>query len=182
MNVFLSKDKTRIVLESTDGEDISLSSYSSSSDLTIKTRFVDKNSKPIGDNTATMHGRGDTDPITLGSFLVQNNAGIVAGIDVNAGQMALDGTISAGSGHGLRVGDTLILDVKNAAETTTGLATASLSDTNSGTKNGTLYYVKSIDAETGAFKLATGSATGSDVTLTPAGAETGNSHLLRFFK
>ena len=182
MNVFLSKDKTRIVLESTDGEDISLSSYSSSSDLTIKTRFVDKNSKPIGDNTATMHGRGDTDPITLGSFLVQNNAGIVAGIDVNAGQMALDGTISAGSGHGLRVGDTLILDVKNAAETTTGLATASLSDTNSGTKNGTLYYVKSIDAETGAFKLATGSATGSDVTLTPAGAETGNSHLLRFFQ
>ena len=182
MNVFLSKDKTRIVLESTDGEDISLSSYSSSSDLTIKTRFVDKNSKPIGDNTATMHGRGDTDPITLGSFLVQNNAGIVAGIDVNAGQMALDGTISAGSGHGLRVGDTLILDVKNAAETTTGLATASLSDTNSGTKNGTLYYVKSIDAETGAFMLATGSATGSDVTLTPAGAETGNSHLLRFFQ
>ena len=182
MNVFLSKDKTRIVLESTDGEDISLSSYSSSSDLTIKTRFVDKNSKPIGDNTATMHGRGDTDPITLGSFLVQNNAGIVAGIDVNAGQMALDGTISAGSGHGLRVGDTLILDVKNAAETTTGLATASLSDTNSGTKNGTLYYVKSIDAETGSFKLATGSATGSDVTLTPAGAETGNSHLLRFFQ
>ena len=182
MNVFLSKDKTRIVLESTDGEDISLSSYSSSSDLTIKTRFVDKNSKPIGDNTATMHGRGDTDPITLGSFLVQNNAGIVAGIDVNAGQMALDGTISAGSGHGLRVGDTLILDVKNAAETTTGLATASLSDTNSGTKTGTLYYVKSIDAETGAFKLATGSATGSDVTLTPAGAETGNSHLLRFFQ
>ena len=182
MNVFLSKDKTRIVLESKDGEDISLSSYSSSSDLTIKTRFVDKNSKPIGDNTATMHGRGDTDPITLGSFLVQNNAGIVAGIDVNAGQMALDGTISAGSGHGLRVGDTLILDVKNAAETTTGLATASLSDTNSGTKTGTLYYVKSIDAETGAFKLATGSATGSDVTLTPAGAETGNSHLLRFFQ
>ena len=182
MNVFLSKDKTRIVLESTDGEDISLSSYSSSSDLTIKTRFVDKNSKPIGDNTATMHGRGDTDPITLGSFLVQNNAGIVAGIDVNAGQMALDGTISAGSGHGLRVGDTLILDVKNAAETTTGLATASLSDTNSGTKTGTLYYVKSIDAETGAFKLATGSATGSDVTLTPAGAETGNSHHLRFFQ
>ena len=113
---------------------------------------------------------------------MQNNAGIVAGIDVNAGQMALDGTISAGSGHGLRVGDTLILDVKNAAETTTGLATASLSDTNSGTKNGTLYYVKSIDAETGAFKLATGSATGSDVTLTPAGAETGNSHLLRFFQ
>ena len=91
-----------------------------------------------------MHGQGDTDPITLGSFLVQNNAGIVAGIDVNAGQMALDGTISAGSGHGLRVGDTLILDVKNLAETTTGLATASLSDTNSGTKNGTLYYLNQL--------------------------------------
>ena len=30
----------------------------------------------------------------------------------------------------------------------------------------TLYYVKSVDPETGAFKLATGSATGSDVTLT----------------
>ena len=42
INVFLSKDKTRIVVESVDGEDISLSSYSSSSDLTLKTRFVDK--------------------------------------------------------------------------------------------------------------------------------------------
>ena len=47
INVFLSKDKTRIVLESVDGEDISLSSYSSASELTLKTRFVDKNSKPI---------------------------------------------------------------------------------------------------------------------------------------
>ncbi len=182
INVFLSQDKTRIVLESVDGEDISLSSYSSTSGLTLKTRFVDKNSKPIGDNTATMHGRGDTDPITLGSYLVQNNAGVVADIDVNAGQMALDGTISAGTGHGLRVGDTIILDSKDAAETTGGLTTASLSDTNSGTKTGTLYYVKSIDTETGAFKLATGSTTGSDVTLTATAGETGNSHALKFFQ
>ena len=38
INVFLSQDKTRIVIESVDGEDISLSSYSSSSGLTMKTR------------------------------------------------------------------------------------------------------------------------------------------------
>ena len=74
VNVFLSQDKTRIVLESVDGEDISLSSYSSSSGLTLKTRFVDKNSKPIGDNTATMHARSDTDPITLGTYLRENNS------------------------------------------------------------------------------------------------------------
>ena len=37
-----------------------------------------------------------------------------------------------------------------------------------------------MDPETGDFKLATGSATGSDVTLTPAGTETANSHALRF--
>ena len=53
-----------------------------------------------------MHARGDTDPITLGSFLVQNNAGAVAPINVGAGQMTSDGTISAGTSHGLRVGDT----------------------------------------------------------------------------
>ena len=184
INVFLSKDKTRIVLESVDGEDISLSSYSSASELTLKTRFVDKNSKPLGDNTATMHARGNTDPITLGSYLVQNNAGAVAPIDVSAGQMALDGTISAGTGHGLRVGDTIILnDLDNANETTTGLTEASLSSGNSGTRNGgPIYYVKSVDTESGAFKLATGSATGSDVTLTPRGAETGNSHALRFYQ
>ena len=178
IDVFLSKDKTRIVLESVDGEDISLSSYSSSSNLTLKTRFVDKNSKPIGDNTKTMHARGDTDPITLGSFLVQNNAGAVAPINVGAGQMTSDGTISAGTGHGLRVGDTIILNDHDANAPPTGLTEAALSDGNSGTRSGgPLYYVKSVDSETGAFKLATGSATGSDVTLTGA-----NPNELRFFQ
>ena len=57
-----------------------------------------------------MHARNNTDPITLGSFLVQNNSGVVAPINVSAGQMALDGTISAGTSHGLRVGDTIILN------------------------------------------------------------------------
>ena len=66
--------KASIVLESLDGEDISLSSFSSSSGLTLKSRFVDENSIPIGSNTAVMHSRGNTDPITLGSYLVQNNA------------------------------------------------------------------------------------------------------------
>ena len=178
INVFLSKDKTRIVLESVDGEDISLSSYSSSSNLTLKTRFVDKNSKPLGDNTKTMHTRGDTDPITLGSFLVQNNAGAVAPINVAAGQMARDGTISAGTGHGLRVGDTIILNDHDANAPPTGLTEAALSDGNSGTRSGgPLYYVKSVDSETGAFKLATDSVTGSDVTLTGA-----NPNELRFFQ
>ena len=178
INVFLSKDKTRIVLESVDGEDISLSSYSSSSNLTLKTRFVDKNSKPLGDNTTTMHTRGDTDPITLGSFLVQNNAGAVAPINVAAGQMARDGTISAGTGHGLRVGDTIILNDHDANAPPTGLTEAALSDGNSGTRSGgPLYYVKSVDPETGAFKLATGSATGSEVTLTGA-----NPNELRFYQ
>ena len=183
INVFLSNDKTRIVLESVDGEDISLSSYSSASELTLKTRFVDKNSKPIGDNTATMHARNNTDPITLGSFLVQNNSGVVAAINVSAGQMALDGTISAGTGHGLRVGDTIILNDHDTNTPPTGLTEAALSSGNSGTRSGgPLYYVKSVDPETGAFKLATGSATGSDVTLTPAGAETANLNELRFFQ
>ena len=178
INVFLSKDKTRIVLESVDGEDISLSSYSSSSDLTLKTRFVDKNSKPLGDNTKTMHARGDTDPITLGSFIVQNNAGAVAPINIAAGQMAPDGTISGGAGHGLRVGDTIILNDHDANAPPTGLTEAALSDGNSGTRSGgPLYYVKSVDPETGAFKLATGSATGSDVTLTGA-----NPNELRFYQ
>ncbi len=178
INVFLSKDKTRIVLESVDGEDISLSSYSSSSDLTLKTRFVDKNSKPLGDNTKTMHARGDTDPITLGSFIVQNNAGAVAPINIAAGQMAPDGTISGGAGHGLRVGDTIILNDHDANAPPTGLTEAALSDGNSGTRSGgPLYYVKSVDTETGAFKLATGSATGSDVTLTAA-----NPNELRFYQ
>jgi len=178
INVFLSKDKTRIVLESVDGEDISLSSYSSSSDLTLKTRFVDKNSKPLGDNTKTMHARGDTDPITLGSFIVQNNAGAVAPINIAAGQMAPDGTISGGAGHGLRVGDTIILNDHDANAPPTGLTEAALSDGNSGTRSGgPLYYVKSVDPETGAFKLATGSATGSDVTLTAA-----NPNELRFYQ
>ena len=178
INVFLSKDKTRIVLESVDGEDISLSSYSSSSDLTLKTRFVDKNSKPLGDNTKTMHARGDTDPITLGSFIVQNNAGAVAPINIAAGQMARDGTISGGAGHGLRVGDTIILNDHDANAPPTGLTEAALSDGNSGTRSGgPLYYVKSVDPETGAFKLATGSATGSDVTLTGA-----NPNELRFYQ
>ncbi len=182
VNVYLSNDKSRIVLESLDGEDISLSSFSSSSGLTLKSRFVDENSIPIGSNTAVMHSRGNTDPITLGSYLVQNNAGVVAPIDVNAGQMNIDGTISAGNTHGLRVGDTIILNQKDNSETTSGITVASLSDANSGAISGTLYYVKSIDAETGAFKLATGSSTGSDVTLTPGGAETTNSHLLRFYQ
>ena len=178
INVFLSKDKTRIVLESVDGEDISLSSYSSSSDLTLKTRFVDKNSKPLGDNTKTMHARGDTDPITLGSFIVQNNAGAVAPINIAAGQMAPDGTISGGAGHGLRVGDTIILNDHDANAPPAGLTEAALSDGNSGTRSGgPLYYVKSVDPETGAFKLATGSATGSDVTLTAA-----NPNELRFYQ
>ena len=178
INVFLSKDKTRIVLESVDGEDISLSSYSSSSDLTLKTRFVDKNAKPLGDNTKTMHARGDTDPITLGSFLVQNNAGAVAPINIAAGQMAPDGTISGGAGHGLRVGDTIILNDHDANAPPAGLTEAALSDGNSGTRSGgPLYFVKSVDPETGAFKLATGSATGPDVTLTGA-----NPNELRFFQ
>lgn len=178
INVFLSNDKTRIVLESVDGEDISLSSYSSASELTLKTRFVDKNSKPIGDNTATMHARNNTDPITLGSYLVQNNSGAVAPINVSAGQMALDGTISAGTGHGLRVGDTIILNDHDANTPPTGLTEAALSNGNSGTRSGgPLYYVKSVDPETGAFKLATGSATGSDVTLTGA-----NPNELRFYQ
>tara|TARA_B100000989_G_scaffold273587_1_gene231852 strand:- start:5107 stop:9792 length:4686 start_codon:yes stop_codon:yes gene_type:complete len=182
VNVFLSQDKTRIVLESLDGEDISLSSYSSSSGLTLKTRFVDNNSKPIGDNTTTMHARSDTDPITLGTYLRENNSGVAATIDVSAGKMNIDGTISAGTSHGLRVGDTVIARIIDGAETTTGLTVSSLSDTTSGTLNngGVLYYVKSVDPETGDFKLATGSATGSDVTLTPAGTETANSHALRF--
>ena len=142
-----------LLREEVDGEDISLSSYSSSSDLTLKTRFVDKNSKPLGDNTKTMHARGDTDPITLGSFIVQNNAGAVAPINIAAGQMAPDGTISGGAGHGLRVGDTIILNDHDANAPPTGLTEAALSDGNSGTRSGgPLYYVKSVDPETGAFK------------------------------
>mgnify|MGYP001219635344 CR=1 FL=1 len=180
INVFLSQDKTRIVIESVDGEDISLSSYSSSSGLTMKTRLITKNSNPIGDNDALMHARTESDPITLGSFLRQNNDGLDTAITVNAGQMALDGTIAAGSNHGLKVGDTLILTSIDAAETTTGLTQSALSDTNSGTITGTIYYVKSIDEETGAFKLATDNATGVDVTLTAGGLETANSHALSF--
>ena len=180
INVFLSQDKTRIVLESVDGEDISLSSYSSSSGLTMKTRLITKNSNPIGDNDALMHARTESDPITLGSFLRQNNDSLDTAITVNAGQMALDGTIAAGSNHGLKVGDTLILTSIDAAETTTGLTQSALSDTNSGTITGTIYYVKSIDEETGAFKLATDNATGVDVTLTAGGLETANSHALSF--
>ena len=180
INVFLSQDKTRIVIESVDGEDISLSSYSSSSGLTMKTRLITKNSNPIGDNNALMHARTESDPITLGSFLRQNNDGLDAAITVNAGQMALDGTIAAGSNHGLKVGDTLILTSIDAAETTTGLTQSALSDTNSGTITGTIYYVKSIDEQAGAFKLATDNATGVDVTLTAGGLETANSHALSF--
>ena len=63
INVFLSQDKTRIVIESVDGEDISLSSYSSSSGLTMKTRLVTK--FKLGDNDALMHLE-ENDPITLG--------------------------------------------------------------------------------------------------------------------
>ena len=63
----------------------------------MKTRLVTKNSNPIGDNDALMHSRATNDPITLGSFLRQNNDGIDTAITVNAGQMALDGTIAAGS-------------------------------------------------------------------------------------
>ncbi len=180
INVFLSQDKTRIVIESTDGEDISLSSYSSSSGLTMKTRMVTENSNPVGDNDALMHTRAENDPITLGSFLRQNNSGSDTAITVNAGQMELDGTISAGSNHGLRVGDTLILTNIDPAETTSGLTQSALSNTNSGTTAGPIYYVKSIDDETGAFKLATDNATGVDVTLTAAGLETANSHALSF--
>ena len=180
IDVFLSQDKTRIVIESTDGEDISLSSYSSSSGLTMKTRMVTENSNPIGDNDALMHARAENDPITLGSFLRQNNAGLDAAISVSAGQMALDGTISAGSDHGLKVGDTLILTNIDPAETTTGLTQSALSNTNSGTTAGPIYYVKSIDDETGSFKLATDNATGVDVTLTAAGLETANSNAISF--
>ena len=80
--------------------------------------------------------------------------------------MARDGTISAGTGHGFRVGDTIILNDHDANAPPTGLTEAALSDGTSGTRSGgPLYYVKSVDPETGAFKLATGSATGSDVTL-----------------
>jgi len=180
INVFLSQDKTRIVIESVDGEDISLSSYSSSSGLTMKTRLITKNSNPIGDNDALMHARASSDPITLGSFLRQNNDGIDAAITVNAGQMALDGTITAGSNHGLKVGDTLILTSIDPAEITGGLIQSALSDINSGTTSGTIYYVKSIDDETGSFKLATDNATGADVTLTAPGLQTANSHSLSF--
>ena len=94
--------------------------------------------------------------------------------------MALDGTIAAGSNHGLKVGDTLILTSLDASETTNGLIQSTLSDTNSGTTTGTIYYVKSIDDETGSFKLATDNATGPDVTLTAAGLEAANSHSLSF--
>ena len=169
-------------MESLEGEDISLSSYSSTSGLTMKTRFVDKNSKPIGDNTATMHARGNTDPIKLGTYLRQNNSGVAAAIDVAAGQMNIDGTISAGNSHGLLVGDTVIGRIIAGGETTSGLTVSTLSDTTSGTLNnaGVIYYVKSVDSETGDFKLATGSVTGSSVTLTPGGTETANSHALRF--
>ena len=69
-----------------------------------------------------MHSRGNTDPITLGSYLVQNNAGVVAPIDVNAGQMNIDGTISAGNTHGLRVGDTIILIKKIIVKQLQGLS------------------------------------------------------------
>ena len=62
INVFLSQDKTRIVIESVDGEDISLSSYSSPSSLTMKTRLITKHSNPIGDNDALMHARAESDP------------------------------------------------------------------------------------------------------------------------
>ena len=96
--------------------------------------------------------------------------------------MNIDGTISAGNTHGLRVGDTIILNQKDAGETTGGINISSLSDANSGAITGTLYYVKSVDAESGAFKLATGSSTGSDVILTPGGVETANSHLLKFYQ
>ena len=51
---------------------------------------------------------------------------------------------------------------------------------NSGTTAGTIYYVKSIDDETGAFKLAADTATGADVTLTAGGLETANSNTLTF--
>jgi len=146
----------------------------------MKTRLITKNSNPIGDNDALMHARTESDPITLGSFLRQNNDSLDTAITVNAGQMALDGTIAAGSNHGLKVGDTLILTSIDAAETTTGLTQSALSDTNSGTITGTIYYVKSIDEETGAFKLATDNATGVDVTLTAGGLETANSHALSF--
>ena len=78
------------------------------------------------------------------------------------------------------MGDTLILTSLDAAETTGGLIQSALSDTNSGTTAGTIYYVKSIDDETGAFKLATDNAPGADVTLTAAGLETANSHSLSF--
>ena len=127
-----------------------------------------------------MHARADTDPIKLGSFLRQNNSGVDTAITVNAGKMALDGTISAGSNHGLNIGDTLILTSLDPAETTTGLNESALSDTNSGTTAGTIYYVKSIDDETGAFKLATDTATGPDVTLMAGGLETANSNTLTF--
>ena len=108
---------------------------------------MDKNSKPIGDNTATMHARNNTDPITLGSFLVQNNRVLLL-LYVMLVQVKwhLDGTISAGTGHGLRVGDTIILNDHDANAPPTGLTEAALSDGNSGTRSGgPLYYVKSVD-------------------------------------
>ena len=62
--------------------------------------------------------------------------------------MTLDGTISAGTSHGLRVGDTIILTIMMLIHPT-GL-TEQLSDGNSGTRSGgPLYYVN--DPETGAL-------------------------------
>ena len=55
VNVYLSNDKSRIVIESLDGEDISFSSFSSSSGLTMKSRFVDENSIPIGSDLSLIH-------------------------------------------------------------------------------------------------------------------------------
>ena len=54
-----------------------------------------------------------------------------------------------------------------------------LSDANSGSITGTLYYVKSIDSESGSW-VSYRITTGLDVTLTPE--ETANSHSLTFYQ
>ena len=144
----------------------------------MKTRLITK-FNPIGDNDALMHARTESDPITLGSFLRQNNDSLDTAIMVNAGVNGSDGTIAAGSNHGLKVGDTY-LDQYRRSRNNTGLTQSALSDTNSGTITGTIYYVKSIDEKLEAFKLATDNTTGVDVTLTAGGLETANSHALSF--
>ena len=96
VNVFLSQDKTRIVLESVDGEDISLSSYSSSSGLTLKTRFVIRTLSPL----VIILPRCMLEVIQILLLwvpILEKIIRVAATIDVSAGKMNTDGTISAGT-------------------------------------------------------------------------------------